>query len=203
MSVSLSEAITQIAGERFSAVSIEQRILPQRLRELGRQDGVRVVKNIVVEIAAGCEANWAGFFVESKVRVLEILAVLPHLDRRVQYVTLATAHPTAHELVRFSGLAAFPLLQLDNNSVISGMFIATTDHAIDASRTQRQLVLQQDPVVVERCDVEDIPHSAERIAPGVHLRWRWLISVVRKERFAKTLCNMIPRCIADEILGHP
>ena len=67
-------------------------------------------------------------------RIFEILTILTDLNGRVEDIASASADPTVHELVSFSGFAAFPLLQFNNNRVVGVAAIAA---ALFSLRTGR------------------------------------------------------------------
>src|SRR5207247_1497423 len=66
----------------------------------------------------------------------------------------------------------------------------------------RKLIFQQNAVVVEGRDVEDVFHSAERVPPRVHFASGWLVSIVGKECFPKSLRNVVSYSVSNEIVGH-
>jgi len=71
--------------------------------------------------------------VESSVRIFKILTILADLDGWVKDIASASADPTVDELVSFSGFAALPLFQLNNDRVVDFVPIAAAHHTVNAS----------------------------------------------------------------------
>src|SRR2546427_9269806 len=61
----------------------------------------------------------------------------------MKHVPHTLTDPDSHAILGSAWLGILPLLQLDDNSVVSGFRVLSRQHAIDALGCQRKLVFKQ------------------------------------------------------------
>jgi hypothetical protein len=98
---------------------------------------------------------------ECRVRVFEILPVLANLNGRMKNVPLPPANPACYDLFRFGGLTTLPLFEFNDDSLVTGVVIATAYHTVDTFRAKRQLILEQNAMIVKSANVQNIRHCAQ------------------------------------------
>lgn len=153
-----------------------------------------------MKVAAGRKPDRSWMLMECRVRVFKILPVLANLNGRMKNVPLSPADPARYDFVRLGGLTTLPLLEFNDDRLVTGVLITTADHTVNPFRGKRQLVFEENAMIVKSANVQNIRHGAQRIAPGIYLGGRRLISVVREKRVTESFRNTIVRRISYEIL---
>jgi hypothetical protein len=95
-----------------------------------------------------------------RVRVFEILPVLANLNGRMKNVALPPGNPACYDLFRLGGLTSLPLFEFNDDSLVTGVFITTADHTVNSFRAKRQLVLEQNAMIVKSANIQNIGHGA-------------------------------------------
>lgn len=75
----------------------------------------------------------------------------------------------------------------------------TADHEVESLARHKKLVFQEDAVVVKLGVVDDLRHRAERVAPRVHLRRPWVVTVLPEERVLQLVGDPVVHRVADEV----
>ena len=121
------------------------------------------------------------------------------MGREVRDVALGAAQAGRDQIVGAGVAAAVPLLQLDDDGRIAQVGVLACDHAVEPLAGHRELVFEQDAVIVELGVVQDLRHGAQRVPPGVDLGGRGLEAKLPEERILQLLRDAVVHAVADEV----
>jgi len=103
---------------------------------------------------------------ERRVRVEGIALVLGDLPRRVEGVARLAAVIDRHAVGDVGAADLGPLLKLDDHGRVAGHWIGAGHQHVEALGRQRELQLDEDPLISQIGVLEDMGHRAEGVAPG-------------------------------------
>src|SRR5437879_2945872 len=101
--------------------------------------------------------------------IFKINFVLPDLSRWVKYFPEVTSNPRCKFVASSTVLAFIPLLEFDNNSILSTAIIPASDQAVEPARCERELELKNDAVFQKRTFLEYLRHTEKRVTPRINL----------------------------------
>jgi hypothetical protein len=177
----VAEVVVEELHELGDPVAGEQRVDAEHVRVPWREQLGLVVVGEVVQVGAGAQLDVA--VVERLVRVGEVLLVLADLRRGVQRLLEAGAVADRDHVLDPGGLdVVAPLLELDDHRSRAAVVVVAGDHRVQPLRGQRQLELEQQPVVEEPAELDRVRQGLQRVPPGAHLALGRVPAVVVEER---------------------
>ncbi len=124
------EPVLEVGDERIDIVRREDRRIGQEIRILWEEERIVPARLIIVQVRACREQDRLRAFVEGRVHVGEIVAVLANLGGRMEDIALAPTDYRAHDAGLFRRLAFRPLLQLDDHCLVVSLPIPASDETV-------------------------------------------------------------------------
>ena len=194
-------AVLEEGREGVALVAGEGRVRGEEGREVGVVERrLRVVLG-VVEVGAGVEVDRA--VGERRVRVDQVALVLGDLARRVEVVARAAAVVDGDAVGDVRPADLGPLLELDDDGGVAGGRVRAGDQDVEALGRERQLELDEDPLVGQVGELEHARHGAERVAPGRDLGRRRAVAELVEEAVRQLVGEARLRRVRDELLRGP
>ena len=129
------------------------------------------------------------------------LLVLPDLDRWVEDRPEPPSDERLDAPIRVGGSGFAPLLQLDDDGVLSGVVVAG-EECVEAPTRVPELVFENHPVVIQIGLIDEEGKSGQRVLPGDDLAWSRLVPDLRDVFDGQLLCDPMRPRIGHELLGR-
>jgi hypothetical protein len=165
--VGAADPLVEEGREGVSLIAGERRVRREKAGEVSVVERRGWVVLGEVEIGAGVERDPA--VGEGRMRVDQVALVLGYLARRVQVVARPSAEFDGDAVGDVRAADFGPLLELDDDGRVACRRVRAGDQDVEALRGERQLELDEDPLVGQVGQLEHARHGAERVLPRTDL----------------------------------